>query len=62
VTGPLVVENFAGPGGWSTGLRAAGYTGPAVGVEHDRDACRTAVVVSYEARNRLSDTAGGDRS
>jgi DNA (cytosine-5)-methyltransferase 1 len=42
-----VVELFAGPGGWSTGLRLAGYTGPAVGLEWDLPACRTAVAAGH---------------
>lgn len=44
---PLVVELFAGPGGWSTGLRWAGYDGPAVGLEHDRAACLTASAAGH---------------
>lgn len=42
-----VVELFAGPGGSSTGLRMAGYTGPAVGLEWDLLACRTAVAAGH---------------
>jgi DNA (cytosine-5)-methyltransferase 1 len=42
-----VVELFAGPGGWSTGLRMAGYAGPAVGLEWDLPACRTAVAAGH---------------
>lgn len=41
-TAPIVLDLFAGPGGWDTGLRATGYTGPLIGVEHDADACATA--------------------
>jgi len=44
----LVLEGFAGPGGWSTGLRMAGFTGPAVGIELDRDACATAQAAGHE--------------
>lgn len=43
----LVIETFAGPGGWSTGLRLAGYQGTAVGIEWDRDACRTATAARH---------------
>jgi DNA (cytosine-5)-methyltransferase 1 len=43
----LVLEGFAGPGGWSTGLRTAGFTGTAVGVEWDAAACRTAVAAGH---------------
>lgn len=45
--GDLVIEGCAGPGGWSTGLRWAGYDGYAVGIEWDRDACRTAVTAGH---------------
>lgn len=37
----MILESFAGPGGWSTGARLAGYRGPLVGVELDMAACRT---------------------
>lgn len=43
----MIVQGFAGPGGWCTGLRMAGYDGPAVGVELDRDACRTGVAAGH---------------
>lgn len=43
----MIVEGFAGPGGWSTGLRLAGYTGRAVGFELDESACRTAVAAGH---------------
>ena len=43
----LVLEGFAGPGGWSTGLRWAGWTGDAVGIELDADACRTAQAAGH---------------
>jgi DNA (cytosine-5)-methyltransferase 1 len=38
----VIVDLFAGPGGWDEGLRMLGHTGPVVGVEWDADACRTA--------------------
>ncbi|NKZ84456.1 DNA cytosine methyltransferase [Rhodococcus hoagii] len=44
---PEVLELFAGPGGWSTGLRRAGFTGTALGVEYDKDACATAVAAGH---------------
>lgn len=37
------IELFAGPGGTSTALRDAGFTGTAIGLDNDRDACTTAV-------------------
>lgn len=43
----LVVELFAGPGGWSEGLRLAGHSGTAVGFEHDMSACRTATTAGH---------------
>jgi len=43
----LVVDLFAGPGGWDQGLRMAGYTGPLVGLEHDRSACLTAAKAGH---------------
>ncbi|MCA1670927.1 MAG: DNA cytosine methyltransferase [Actinobacteria bacterium] len=43
-----ILELFAGPGGWSTGLRMAGYTGRAIGVECDLAACRTAAAAGHE--------------
>lgn len=45
---PLVIEGFAGPGGWSTGLSMAGYHGCAVGIEHDRAACLTAMAAGHQ--------------
>lgn len=43
MTGEIVVEGFAGPGGNSEGLRLAGFHGLAFGIEWDAAACRTAV-------------------
>ncbi len=43
----LILEGFAGPGGWSEGLRALGRQGPVVGVELDRDACLTATAAGH---------------
>jgi DNA (cytosine-5)-methyltransferase 1 len=39
---PLTLNLFAGPGGWCTGARIAGYDGPMVGIEKDAAACATA--------------------
>lgn len=38
----MIVDLFAGPGGWDTGVRMAGYDGPLLGIEYDMSACRTA--------------------
>jgi DNA (cytosine-5)-methyltransferase 1 len=43
----MIVDLFAGPGGWDEGARLAGYTGPIVGIEKDRDACLTAVAAGH---------------
>jgi DNA (cytosine-5)-methyltransferase 1 len=43
----LVLDAFAGPGGWDQGLRMAGYTGQIVGIEHDRAACLTAMAAGH---------------
>lgn len=43
----MIVDLFAGPGGWDTGARLAGYTGPIVGIEWDHDACATAVAAGH---------------
>ena len=40
--GPVIVEGFAGPGGWSEGLRVAAPDAVTIGVEIDRWACATA--------------------
>lgn len=45
-----VIELFAGPGGWSTGLRWAGFTGRSVGFEWDENACATATAAGHERR------------
>lgn len=42
----MILEPFGGPGGWSQGLAMLGRT-DAVGVELDRDACRTAVAAGH---------------
>lgn len=43
----MIVDLFAGPGGWDEGARIAGYTGPIVGIERDREACRTAAAAGH---------------
>jgi DNA (cytosine-5)-methyltransferase 1 len=43
----VILEDFAGPGGWSEGARLAGYTGPAAGIEWDQAACETAVAAGH---------------
>lgn len=43
----MIVDCFAGPGGWDVGARLAGYTGPLVGIEWDHDACRTAMAAGH---------------
>lgn len=48
LTPRLVVDLFAGPGGWDEGLRYAGYTGRLVGIEHDLTACRTAMAAGHQ--------------
>jgi DNA (cytosine-5)-methyltransferase 1 len=48
---PLVVEGFAGPGGWSTGLAmllaALGFKPRSLAVEWDSAACKTAVAAGH---------------
>lgn len=43
----LVVDLFAGPGGWDEGLRSAGHTDPVVGIECDEAACATATAAGH---------------
>lgn len=43
----LIVGGFAGPGGWCTGARLAGHTGPMAGFELDAAACRTAMAAGH---------------
>ena len=42
----MIVDLFAGPGGWSEGLRILGAAD--VGVEMDYDACRTRIAAGHE--------------
>ncbi|WP_020657269.1 DNA cytosine methyltransferase [Amycolatopsis benzoatilytica] len=46
-TSTQILEGFAGPGGWSQGLRDAGHIGTAIGIEHDGDACATATAAGH---------------
>ena len=43
----MILEDFAGPGGWDEGAVIAGYTGRLVGLEWDRAACLTAVAAGH---------------
>jgi DNA (cytosine-5)-methyltransferase 1 len=45
-----VIDLFAGPGGWDTGIRSAGYAGELLGIEWDTDACNTGRAAGH---NRL---------
>lgn len=45
MTGPLIVDGFAGPGGWSEGLRALGLSD--LGLELDEAACRTRAAAGH---------------
>ncbi|UUV34295.1 DNA cytosine methyltransferase [Amycolatopsis roodepoortensis] len=54
----LVVEGFAGPGGWSEGLRLAGFRGDSLGIELDPDAAETATAAGH--RRLIADVAAVD--
>lgn len=43
----MIVELFAGPGGFSEGLRMAGHACPVVGLDTDMAACRTAAAAGH---------------
>lgn len=43
----MILDGFAGPGGWDEGARIAGYEGPLVGIEWDKAACQTAVAAGH---------------
>jgi DNA (cytosine-5)-methyltransferase 1 len=47
MTIPLVLGAFEGPGGWSTGLRLAGFDGDDLGVDIDAAACATATAAGH---------------
>lgn len=44
----MIIDLFAGPGGWDEGVRAAGYTGELLGIEKDEAACATARAAGHE--------------
>lgn len=46
MTADAIVDGFAGPGGWSEGLRRLGYA--EVGLEIDATACATARAAGHE--------------
>lgn len=43
----LVLDLFAGPGGWDQGLRDLGYRGDVVGIEWDAAACQTRAAAGH---------------
>ncbi|HUR07037.1 MAG TPA: DNA cytosine methyltransferase, partial [Nonomuraea sp.] len=43
----MIVDLFAGPGGWDQGARLGGFAGFLVGIEHDLSACRTATAAGH---------------
>lgn len=43
---PLIVDLFAGPGGWDEGLRMLGLTN-VIGIEHDMAACQTGTAAGH---------------
>lgn len=43
----MILDLFAGAGGWDEGARLAGYVGPMVGLELDHAACQTAVAAGH---------------
>jgi DNA (cytosine-5)-methyltransferase 1 len=43
----MILDLFAGPGGWDTGIRHTGHTGPLLGIEWDAAACATAVAAGH---------------
>lgn len=43
----MILDLFAGAGGWDEGARLAGYTGPLLGIDLDRDACATATAAGH---------------
>ena len=55
----MIVDLFAGPGGWDEGLRMLGRT-DVIGIEWDRDACATAEAAGH--CRILTDVAAADPS
>ena len=43
----MILDLFAGPGGWDHGTRLAGYVGHLLGVEFDAAACQTATAAGH---------------
>lgn len=48
----MILDLFAGPGGWDEGLRLLGYTGPVLGVETDADAVATRTAAGHATTHR----------
>lgn len=48
--GEVIVDLYAGPGGWDEGARLAGLTGRIIGWEWDPAACATAEAAGHERR------------
>lgn len=44
----LVIDLFAGPGGWDEGARIAGFDGEILGIEKDPVACKTAEAAGHK--------------
>ena len=44
----IVLDLFAGAGGWDEGLRLAGHAGPVVGIEWDAAACATGQAAGHQ--------------
>lgn len=47
----MILDLFAGPGGWDQGLRQAGYADQIVGVELNRTTCETAIAAGHDRMN-----------
>lgn len=43
----MILDLFAGPGGWDEGLRLLGHPGLVLGIEHDREACATRAAAGH---------------
>jgi DNA (cytosine-5)-methyltransferase 1 len=56
----VIIELFAGPGGWSEGLKALGSTERAAGIDASADACATATAAEHErfCRNVVEQSPG----
>jgi len=44
----MIVDLFAGPGGWDEGARRLGHTGPIKGLDADEDACATGEAAGHD--------------